>query len=129
MSENDEKRTARERVSEGFNKGLGVLSAFKEALDETIADARERGDLSSDRAKEAMKGAMSRAREATSEARERFDFATQQEFDGLSKRVSNLEERVREHFGGATAEAPKNEEATSEDADGEEPKAGQAPAS
>jgi polyhydroxyalkanoate synthesis regulator phasin len=122
VSENDEKRTARERVSEGFNKGLGVLAAFKEALDETIAEARERGDLSSDRAKDALKGAMNRAREATSDARERFDFVSQQEFDGLSKRVSDLESRVREHFGGQAT-------GVSEDEDEAEPRAGEAPTS
>lgn len=89
-------RSARDRMSEGFQRGLGVLSAFKDALEETITEARERGDLSTDRAREALKGAMGRAREATSDARERFDFVTQQEFDALQRRVDALEARERE---------------------------------
>jgi polyhydroxyalkanoate synthesis regulator phasin len=87
-------RNARDRVSEGFSRGLGVLSAFKEALEETISEARERGDLSVERAREAMKGAVGRAREATSDARERFDFVSQAEFDTLVRRVRELEERM-----------------------------------
>jgi hypothetical protein len=40
-----------------------------------------------------------RAREATHEARERFDFVSQQEFDELVKRVAELEARVRDRLG------------------------------
>lgn len=93
-SEQGRSRTARERVSEGFSRGLGVLSAFKDALEETISEARERGDLSVDRAREAMKSAMDRARDATSDARDRFDFVTQAELDALVRRVRELEERM-----------------------------------
>ncbi|UCC26297.1 MAG: hypothetical protein JSU98_04180 [Gemmatimonadales bacterium] len=93
-AEQGRSRSARERVSEGFSRGLGVLSAFKEALEETISEARERGDLSADRAREAMKSAVERARDATSDARDRFDFVTQAEFDALVRRVRELEERM-----------------------------------
>ena len=89
-----QQKKARERMSEGFSRGLGVLSAFKEALEETISEARDRGDLSVDRAREAMKDAMGRARDATSEARDRFDFITQAEFAALVKRVRELETRL-----------------------------------
>jgi polyhydroxyalkanoate synthesis regulator phasin len=92
----DQDRTARERVSDGFNRGLGVLSAFKEALEQTISEARERGDFSVDRARDAMKSAVDRAREATTEARDRFDFVSAAEFEELEARVRALEER----FGG-----------------------------
>ena len=92
----DQDRTARERVSDGFNRGLGVLSAFKEALEQTINEARERGDLSVDRARDAMKTAMGKAREATSDARERFDFVSAAEFDELAARVKALEERLKQ---------------------------------
>ena len=87
-------RGARERVSDGFQRGLGVLSAFKEALEQTISEARERGDLSVDRARDAMKTAVDRAREATSDAKERFDFVSTAEFDALVKRVRALETRL-----------------------------------
>ena len=92
--EGRQQRNARERMSDGFSRGLGVLSAFKEALEETISEARERGDLSVDKAREAMKDAMGRARDVTSEARDRFDFVTQAEFSALVKRVRELEERL-----------------------------------
>ncbi len=89
-------RTARERVSDGFNRGLGVLSAFKEALEQTISEARERGDLSVDRARDAMQTAVDKAREATSDAKERFDFVSAAEFDELTARVEALEERLKQ---------------------------------
>ena len=82
---NDEKKSARAKVSDGIRQGIGVLSAFKDALEETINEARERGDLSSDRAKEVMKSALHRAQEAAEGARERLDFVTQKEFDALRR--------------------------------------------
>ncbi len=92
--EEQEKRSARGTVSDGLKQGLGMLSALKDALEETIAEARERGDLSSDRAREAVKGAMSRARTAADEARERLDFVPQREFDTLRDRVEELRVRL-----------------------------------
>ncbi len=90
----DEKRSARDKVSEGIKQGIGVLSAFKDALEETIAEARERGDLSPERAREVMKGALHRAQEAAEGARDRLDFASQKEFDALAEAVERLRERV-----------------------------------
>lgn len=81
------KRSAKEKVSDGIRQGIGVLSAFKEALEETIQDARERGDLSTDRAKQVMKEALDRAQTAAEGARERFDFVQQGEHDALREQV------------------------------------------
>ena len=89
-----EKKRAREKVGDGIRQGIGVLSAFKDALEETINEARERGDLSADRAKEVMKGALGRAQAAAAEARERLDFATQAEHDALRETVEELQRRV-----------------------------------
>lgn len=89
-----ENRSARARMSEGIRQGLGVLSAFKDALEETIEEARERGDLSSERAKEVMKEALGRAQEAAGEARERLDFVSQKEFDALAGSVDRLRDRL-----------------------------------
>lgn len=101
----DRDRSTRERMSDGFNRGLGVLSAFKEALEQTISEARERGDFSVDRARDAMRSAVDRAREATSDARDRFDFVSAAEFEELEARVRALEERLggRGHEGGSEA--------------------------
>lgn len=87
-------REAREKVSEGIRQGIGVLSAFKEALEETIQEARDRGDLSADRAKQVMKDALDRAQAAAGDARERLDFVHQSEFDALRDEVEVLRARV-----------------------------------
>ena len=80
---------------EGIDKGLGVLSAFKEAIDESINEARERGDLSQDRAKEIMREALDRAQEAADGARERFDFVTKKHIDSVRGEMDALGARVR----------------------------------
>ncbi len=100
-------------ISDGLKQGLGVLSAFKEALEETIQDAKERGDLSTERAKEVLQGAVAKAREAAGEAKDRFDLATQRELDTLRAKVDDL--RVRMEAGGRSggsegAENPDAEE-------------------
>jgi polyhydroxyalkanoate synthesis regulator phasin len=90
----EEKKSARAKVSDGIKQGIGVLSAFKDALEETINEARERGDLSSDRAKEVMKSALNKAQEAAEGAKERLDFVTQKEFDALGQAVEAVKDRV-----------------------------------
>jgi polyhydroxyalkanoate synthesis regulator phasin len=87
-------RDAREKVSEGIRQGIGVLSAFKEALEETIQEARDRGDLSADRAKQVMKEALDRAQSAAGDARDRFDFVHQSELDALREEVEVLRARI-----------------------------------
>ena len=90
----DEKKSTKEKVSDGIKQGIGVLSAFKDALEETITEARERGDLSPERAKEVMRSALNKAQEAADGARERLDFVSQKEFDALAERVAALEARL-----------------------------------
>jgi polyhydroxyalkanoate synthesis regulator phasin len=87
-------KSPRQKMGEGIRQGIGVLSAFKEALEETIQDARERGDLSAERAKEVMRGALDRAQAAASGAKERLDFAHQADLDALRGAVERLSERV-----------------------------------
>jgi polyhydroxyalkanoate synthesis regulator phasin len=94
MSEGEEKKSARAKVSDGIRQGIGVLSAFKDALEETIQEARDRGDLSSERAKQVMKDALGRAQTAAEGARERFDFVNQAEFDQLTVTVAELRKRL-----------------------------------
>ena len=102
----DEHRGARERstedqaessgggISDGLKQGLGVLSALKDALEETIHDAKERGDLSTERAKEVLHGAMTKAKEAAGEAKDKLDVATQRELDTLRAKVDDLRVRM-----------------------------------
>jgi polyhydroxyalkanoate synthesis regulator phasin len=89
-----DQRGAREKVGDGIRQGIGVLSAFKDALEETINDARERGDLSAERAKEVMKGALERAQAAASGAREKLDFVSQAELETLKETVDEVRRRV-----------------------------------
>jgi polyhydroxyalkanoate synthesis regulator phasin len=109
----DEKKGARAKVSDGIKQGIGVLSAFKDALEETINEARERGDLSAERAKEVMKDALSRAQEAAGGAKERLDFVTQREFDALGDVVEGIRGRVaalEDRLGRSTGDTPAEEE-------------------
>ncbi len=102
----EDSKSAREKVSEGIRQGIGVLSAFRDALEETINEAKERGDLSPDRAKQVMTDALHKAQEAAGGARERLDFVAQKEFDVLRAEVERLRARVEilERAGGADPE-------------------------
>lgn len=111
----DEASGARGRMGDGIRSGLGVLTAFKDALEETIQEARDRGDLSTERAKEVMKETLEKAQKTAGEAREKLDFAHQGEMeavrgavDQIKERLSALEESV---FGGARpGDDPKTDE-------------------
>jgi polyhydroxyalkanoate synthesis regulator phasin len=81
-------------MSEGIKEGIGVLSAFKDAIEETIQEARDRGDLSTDGAKRVMKDALGKAQHAATGARERLDFAHQSELDALAETIQALRNRV-----------------------------------
>jgi polyhydroxyalkanoate synthesis regulator phasin len=102
-SESQEGRGKRRRMSDGIKQGIGVLSAFKDALEETIQEARERGDLSTERAKSVMKDALERAQSAASGAREKLDFAHQGELEALRVQVEGLQNRIA-HLEGRIAE-------------------------
>lgn len=115
----------RGRMGDGIRSGLGVLTAFKDALEETIQEARDRGDLSTDRAKEVMKETLEKAQNAAEGAKEKLDFAHQGEMeavrgavDSIKDRLSALEESV---FGavrddGASKSPPEDGESKGEGA-------------
>jgi polyhydroxyalkanoate synthesis regulator phasin len=81
-------------MGDGIKQGIGVLSAFKEAIEETIQDARDRGDLSTARAKGVMKDALGRAQAAASGAREKLDFVNQAELTALRAELAALKNRL-----------------------------------
>ena len=105
-SESTDRTGRSQRFGDGIKQGIGVLSAFKDALEETIQEARDRGDLSSDRAKEVMKEALDRAQTAADGARERLDFANQTELEMLRKAVDDLSARVAALEGGGESVEP-----------------------
>jgi polyhydroxyalkanoate synthesis regulator phasin len=95
-------------VREGIKAGLGILSALKDAIEETVDDMMDRGELSQDRAREAVRTTMERAQTAFDEARVRFEFVPRKDFDELAEDVKELRRRVirlegeaHQHGGGA----------------------------
>jgi polyhydroxyalkanoate synthesis regulator phasin len=119
------------RMGDGIRQGIGVLSAFKDALEETIQEARERGDLSSDRAREVMKDTLAKAQTAAEGARDKLDFANQAEMESVRSAIDAIRERVgalEESVFGATSdpESGNSEAPESGDDDGEAEPAGEA---
>ena len=105
-----EEQTTGEGFREGVRTGIGVLSAFKEAIEETIDELRERGDLSPERAREVVRSAMEHAATAMGGARERFDFVTRRDLETLREEVAELRRRVADLEGrGPSARIPINE--------------------
>jgi len=93
-SEEPRQSRAGGRMGDGIRQGIGVLSAFRDALEETIQEARDRGDLSADRAKEVMKEALGRAQAAAEGAKDRLDFAHHDELAGLEAAVESIRDRL-----------------------------------
>ncbi len=94
MSDEKKRGNVGDEVREGIRAGLGILSALKGAIEETFEDMMDRGELSQDRAREAMKKTMDRAAETFDETRARFDFVPRVEYDELAEDVKELRRRV-----------------------------------
>jgi polyhydroxyalkanoate synthesis regulator phasin len=100
----DEQRK-RAGIGDGIRTGIGVLTAFKEAVEETLQEAVDRGDLKPERAKQALTDALSRAQGAVGDVRERLDFVSRKEFDELRAEVAELRRRLD---GGGTTLLPSS---------------------
>ncbi len=85
---------AKEGIKDGVRAVTGILAALKDAIEETINEIRERGDLSPDRAKQAAKDTMKRAQEAVDEVKERVDFVPRKEVEALRAELEALRARV-----------------------------------
>jgi polyhydroxyalkanoate synthesis regulator phasin len=81
-------------IGDGIRTGLGILNAFREAIEETLQEASERGDFSPDRAKRAVHEATQRMQEGLEEARERLDFVPRKDFEALQAEVAELRRRI-----------------------------------
>lgn len=90
----DASKTRQERVSDGIRQGMSVLNAMKDAIEETIKEAKERGDLSQERAKEVMKSGLAKAQKSMESAREAFEFVSQNDFEELRTKVDELKARL-----------------------------------
>jgi polyhydroxyalkanoate synthesis regulator phasin len=87
---------AKEGIREGVRAVTGFLAALKDAIEETIRDVRDTGDLDPNRAKEAMKSTMRRAQDAVDNVADRLDFVPRKDFDALREEVEALRLRVTE---------------------------------
>jgi polyhydroxyalkanoate synthesis regulator phasin len=87
-------RRAGATLGEGLRTGIGILSALKDAIEETIQEAVERGDLKPERAKQAVRDATRRAQDGLGEVREKLDFVPRRLFDDLRDEVAALRDRV-----------------------------------
>ena len=99
----DEQPKGRTSIGEGLRAGIGILSAFREAIEETIEEAVQQNDLNPDRAKTALSGALERAQGVFDEARERLDVVPRREFDALKAEVDELRRRLDRLDGGGQA--------------------------
>lgn len=81
-------------IGDGIRAGIGILSAFKEAIEETLQEAVERGDLSPDRARRAVQDAVDRIQATFEGARDRMDVVSRREFDELRGEVERLRAEV-----------------------------------
>ncbi len=81
-------------IGEGVRSGLGILTAFKEAIEETIQDAVDKGELSPERARDTMRTASRRVQDGIEEARERLDLVPRRDFDRLREEVAELRRRL-----------------------------------
>lgn len=107
-ADDEASKTRQERVSDGIKHGMSVLNAMKDAIEETIKEAKERGDLSQERAKEVMKSGLAKAQQGMESAREAFDFVSQNEFEELRTKIDELKDRLRDierKVGGEDGEA------------------------
>lgn len=95
----EERQSARDGIREGLRAGMDILAAFKEAVEEALGEMKERGDISPDRAREAIRTTMQRAQEAMDLARERLDFVPRREFEALREEVAALQHELRAHTG------------------------------
>lgn len=105
----EEDQSRKGKVGESIKQGMGMVSAFKDALEETIQEARDRGDLSSERAKELVKDALDRAQAAAEGARDRFDFVHQSDMEALQSAVESIRTRVSSLEASVFSESKANE--------------------
>lgn len=103
----EQRRSGLGSLSEGIRTGIGILTAFREAVEETLQESVDRGDLSPDRARQAMQGAADRLQASIDEARDRFDVVTRKEFEALRDELTDLRARL-----GRLEDRPPPEEGT-----------------
>jgi polyhydroxyalkanoate synthesis regulator phasin len=119
----EQQREERRRVGigEGIRTTIGILGAFKEAVEETFQEAVDRGDIGSDRAKRVVQDAAQRVQDVFDGAKERFEFVPRAEFEALRAEVAELRRRMEGGPAHAEEEPRVLESEHDGDADGRGP--------
>ena len=94
-------------IGDGIRTGISILSAFREAVEETLEDALKRGDLSQERAKEVVGEAADRIQGSVGGAWDKLDFVPRKEYDALKAEIAELRERVSRLEGGSQSSLPE----------------------
>jgi polyhydroxyalkanoate synthesis regulator phasin len=81
-------------VGDGVRTGIGILSAVRDALEETFGELLEGSDLSADRARQLVRDAGQRVQSGLEEARVRLDFVPREELEQLRREMAELKRRV-----------------------------------
>jgi polyhydroxyalkanoate synthesis regulator phasin len=81
-------------LSEGIRTGIGILTAVKEALTETIDEAVARGDLSQEKARAVFNETAQRIQVSLEEARDRLDLISRKEVEALRLEILELRGRI-----------------------------------
>lgn len=79
---------------DGVRSVTGVLGALAEALDRSLDELRESGELSPERARAAARATVKKAQETVEQLRERIEFVTRREFEALRDEVAALRRDV-----------------------------------
>ncbi|MDR0787979.1 MAG: hypothetical protein LBG44_08955 [Gemmatimonadota bacterium] len=93
-------------IADGIRTGIGLLSAFRDALEETIDEAIARGAPDPERAKGVIRDASELARNTLSSARERLDVVSRAEHEALRREVEALRARLDQLEGATRPGAP-----------------------
>lgn len=104
MNDQQQQKSGFGGIGDGIRTGLGILGAFKDAVEETLQEAVDRGDLAPERAKQAMRDAANRLQTAFDETRDRMDFVSRREYDELQAELAGMRDRLEqlETRGGGT---------------------------
>lgn len=94
MTDEQQPQGRRLSIGEGIRNGVGVLTAFKEAIEESIQEASARGDLSPERAKQFLGDALHRVQDTVVDVRDRLDVVPRREFEALQAEVAELRSRL-----------------------------------
>lgn len=92
-------------IAGGIRTGIGLLAAFRDALEETLDEAIARGDLSPERAKGVVRDAAEAVQNSLEGARDRFDLVSRGEYEALRREVESLRTRLDLLDGGSAGPA------------------------